>query len=271
MWPGQAMSIEIEEELFHEKSKFQDVRLFKSKTYGNVLLLDGVIQVTERDEFSYQEMIAHIPMFAHPSPKKVLVVGGGDGGALREVCRHKDVVSVDHCEIDEMVIEVSKRFLPALSVGFSDPRVTMHIGDGLAFLREKKEEYDVIITDSSDPVGPADSLFGPDFYTAVFQALKPDGVACSQGENLWLHLDMIAEMKQMCSGIFPLVEYAYVTIPTYPSGQIGFMLCSKNGTSLKNPAREPDATFAAALRYYEPAVHRASFVLPKFARLRLEA
>ncbi|XP_071840470.1 spermidine synthase-like [Apostichopus japonicus] len=268
LWPGQSMSLKVEEVLIHEQSAFQDVLVFKSTNYGNVLVLDGVIQVTERDEFSYQEMIVHIPMNSHPNPKRVLIVGGGDGGAAREVLKH-DIEEVVMCEIDKKVIEVSKKYLPSLAVSFADPRLTVHIGDGFEFMKKNQEAFDVIITDSSDPVGPAESLFQKSYFDLLKSALRPGGIVSSQGECLWLHLDIITNMQDFCKGVFPVVDYAYCTIPTYPSGQIGFTLCSLNPeTNFKEPVREwgESQTKLHKLRYYNSAIHRAAFVLPEFAR-----
>ncbi|XP_052227401.1 spermidine synthase-like [Dreissena polymorpha] len=228
LWPGQAMSLQVENVLFHEKSKYQDVLVFKSKTYGNVLVLDGVIQCTERDEFSYQEMLAHIPLNSHPRPRKVLIIGGGDGGILREVIKHPDVERVDQCEIDDKVIEVSKQYLPKMAESFSSPKLHLHVGDGFEYMKAHQGQYDVIITDSSDPVGPASSLFQKSYYELMKSALKPDGILACQGECLWLHLELIKGMLEFCRSLFPVSDYAYTTIPTYPSGQIGFILCSKN-------------------------------------------
>lgn len=150
LWPGQAMSLKVKQVLDHHRSKFQDILVFESENHGNVLVLDGVIQVTERDEHAYQEMIAHLPLFAHPNPKKVLVIGGGDGGVLREVAKHPGVEEIVECEIDEGVISVSKKYLPTLAKGYDDPRVSVQIMDGAKFLEENQETFDVIITDSSD-------------------------------------------------------------------------------------------------------------------------
>merc|ERR1719223_629494 len=158
LWPGQAMTLEVKEILHVEQSKFQDVLVFQSVSYGNVLVLDGVIQATERDEFAYQEMISHLPMNSHPDPKNILVIGGGDGGVLREVVKHESIESVTLVEIDEMVVKVSKKFLPAMAAGFSHPKVNLVIGDGFEYLKNHTGTYDVIITDSSDPVGPAESV-----------------------------------------------------------------------------------------------------------------
>ncbi|XP_078487009.1 spermidine synthase [Ciona intestinalis] len=273
LWPGQCMSLEVEEVLFHERSKYQDVLVFKSKTYGNVLVLDGVIQCTERDEFSYQEMIAHLPLFSHPNPKNVLVIGGGDGGVIREVLKHSSVVSITQCEIDQVVIDVSRKFLPTMSKSMDDPRVTQFVGDGLAFMREHKAEFDVIITDSSDPQGPAEALFEKPYYQLMQKALKDGGIICAQGECVWLHLSLICNMKKFCETVFPSVAYGYCTIPTYPSGQIGFMMCSQNKeTNFKEPCRvlSCDDVKEMGLKYYNSDVHKAAFVLPQFAKSALE-
>jgi spermidine synthase len=218
--PGQAMGIKIKQTLFDGKSDYQHVKVFETETYGKMMTLDGVIQSTQRDEFSYHEMIAHLPLFTHQNPEKVCVIGGGDGGVLREVMRHPSVKSAVLCDIDRVVIEQSQEHLKHLSVGFNDPRTEIRCGDGLAFLQEKQAEYDVIIVDSSDPDGPASALFGEQFYRVVHRALRPGGITCSQGECQWLHLDLIESMMRCCRGIFSNVQYAYTTIPTYPSGQV---------------------------------------------------
>jgi len=266
LWPGQCLSIEVEEVLFQGKSQYQDILVFKSKTYGKVLVLDGVIQITERDEFSYQEMMAHLPLCSHPNPKKVLVIGGGDGGILREVCKHKELQEVTICEIDQMVIDVSKKYLPSTSVGYDDPRVRVHIGDGAAFMAERKAEFDVILVDSSDPVGPAESLFQASFYQCMREALRPNGIICTQGECMWLHLDLISGLLDFSRKIFNHVQYAYTCIPTYPSGQIGFIIGSL-GDACDVPKRTPEL---ANIKYYNKDIHAASFILPQFAKKLLE-
>lgn len=266
MWPGQAMTLKCEEVLYEGRSEFQDILVFRSSTYGNVLVLDGAIQVTERDEHSYQEMITQVPMHAHPDPKTVLVIGGGDGGVVREVCRHGGVQRVVHCEIDAMVCEVSKKYLPKCAVGFDDPRVELLHMDAAQYVKEHKEEFDVVIIDSSDPIGPAESLFTESFYKELRYAMKPGGVMCNQGECLWLHLDLIQQCIKHCTQVFPSVDYCYTTIPTYPSGSIGFLVCScSEGAVLRKPAREVEPAMQAQLKYYSSALHAASFVLPAFA------
>ncbi|KAK6176467.1 hypothetical protein SNE40_014751 [Patella caerulea] len=273
LWPGQCMSLEVDKVLYHEKSKFQDILVFKSKTYGNVLVLDGVIQVTERDEHSYQEMLAHIPLFCHPNPKKVLIIGGGDGGVAREVLKHPEVESVDMCEIDEKVIEVSKKYLPTLSTSFDNPKFTLNVQDGFEYMKQHQGIYDVIITDSSDPIGPASSLFEKSYYEHMEKSLKPGGILSSQGECTWLHLDLIKGMLDFCKTLYPTIGYSYTTIPTYPSGQIGFILCSKSpDVDLRNPVRKvtKEQLEKMDLKYYNTEIHKSAFVLPEFARKALQ-
>jgi len=181
MWPGQAMTLKVNQIIHHEKSQYQDVLIFESSDYGMVLVLDNVIQCTERDEFAYQEMITHLGMFAHPNPKKVLVIGGGDGGVLREVVKHEGVEEAVLCDIDEAVIRLSKKYLPGMSVGFQHPKVKVHVGDGFKFLEDYKDTFDVIITDSSDPEGPAESLFKKPYFELLHGALREGGVITTQG------------------------------------------------------------------------------------------
>ncbi|KZZ93053.1 spermidine synthase [Ascosphaera apis ARSEF 7405] len=273
MWPGQAMTLRVKEILHHEKSKFQDVLVFESTDYGTVLVLDNVIQCTERDEFSYQEMITHLGMMSHPNPKRVLVVGGGDGGVLREVVKHESVEKAILVDIDEAVPRVSKKFLPNMAIGFEHPNVEVIIGDGFEYLKNHKNEFDVIITDSSDPEGPAEALFQKPYFDLLFEALTPAGVVTTQGsENQWLHMPLITRLKHEMLQTFPIAEYAYTTIPTYPSGQIGFMVACKDGrVNLREPLRTWTREEEERLcRYYNQDVHRAAFVLPNFARKVLE-
>ncbi|KAM7269560.1 hypothetical protein ACFE04_025057 [Oxalis oulophora] len=273
MWPGEAHSLKVEKVLFKGKSDYQDVMVFQSATYGKVLILDGVIQLTERDECAYQEMITHLPLCSIPNPKKVLVIGGGDGGVLREVSRHASVEQIDICEIDKMV--VSKEFFPSVAVGFEDPRVTVHIGDGVAFLKAVPEgTYDAVIVDSSDPVGPAQELFEKPFFASVAKALRPGGVVCTQAESIWLHMHIIEDIVTNCRQIFKgSVNYAWTTVPTYPSGVIGFMLCSTEGPEVdfKHPVNPIDADdnvdkSRGPLKFYNSEIHSAAFCLPSFAK-----
>ncbi|KAL0321538.1 UNVERIFIED_CONTAM: Spermine synthase [Sesamum calycinum] len=242
MWPGETHSLKVEKILFKEKSLYQEVLVFQSTAYGKVLVLDGIVQLTEKDECAYQEMIAHLPLCSIEAPKNVLVVGGGDGGVLREIARHCSVETIDICEIDQMVIDVSKKFFPQLAIGFQDPRVHLHVGDGPCFEMqimmvsdllsyEKLEsvfllfvinnsvicliswgftavltyasgKYDAIIVDSSDPVGPAQELVEKPFFETIARALRPGGVLCNMAESMWLHTHLIQDMISICRETF---------------------------------------------------------------------
>lgn len=260
------MSLQVRRILHVETSLYQDVLVFESETYGNVLVLDGVIQCTERDEFSYQEMIAHLPLASHPNPEKVLVIGGGDGGVVREVLKHPSVKSVVLCDIDEAVVRVARQFFPHMSALLTDPRVTVTIGDGAHFLARTTAAYDVIITDSSDPVGPAAALFEPPYFARLHAALAPGGHIASQIESLWIALPPIGDLLRAVRAVFPVAEYAFAAVPTYPSGQIGLLVGAKApGRGVRAPLRA-----VAPTRYYNAQVHRAAFVLPEFGRAFLE-
>jgi spermidine synthase len=269
LWSGMGVALEIEKLLHKEKSRFQQIEVFQTKNYGKMLALDGIIQLTEFDEFCYQEMLAHVPLFAHPFPESVLVIGGGDGGVLREVCRHDCVKSIDFCEIDEAVIRVSKQFLPTLACGFDDPRVSVTIGDGYAYVLEKKNRYDVIIVDSSDPVGPGEVLFKKPFYKGLKAALRPDGIVATQGESIFLHQECVTNLARITRQLFVQQAYACIMVPTYPGGNIGICLGSL-GPELKQPARKISDRIQKQLQYYTPQIHAASFVLPGFARRMFE-
>lgn len=274
------MSLKIKKDLYHEKSEFQvffyfyfyqDIRIFDSVSFGRVLTLDDCYQVTERDEFAYQEMITHIPLFSHPNPKSVLVVGAGDGGVIRELCKHKSLENIVQCELDKQVIEVCKKYFPNHIKGaYDDPRVHVLYQDAAKYVKEHSNEFDVIIVDSSDPVGPAETLYTKEFYSNCQKALTCNGILCTQGECIWNHMDLIKRCFVNCGEVFNAVTYAFVTIPTYPSGQIGFMLCSNNPniSNFYHP-REVPADVLETLRYYDHDVHVASFVLPRFVKTHL--
>ncbi|CAL9766283.1 unnamed protein product [Musa acuminata subsp. burmannicoides] len=275
LWPGEAHSLKVEKVLFQGKSDYQNVMVFQSSTYGRVLVLDGVIQVTERDECAYQEMITHLPLCSIPNPKKVLVIGGGDGGVLREVSRYSSVEQIDICEIDKMVVDVSKQFFPHLVVGYEDPRVTLHIGDGVAFIKGVPEgTYDAVIVDSSDPIGPAQELFEKPFFESIAKVLRPGGVLCTQAESIWLHMQLIEGILSACRQVFKgSVNYAWTTVPTYPSGVIGFMLCSTEGppVDFQHPVCHIDEDEVSKkskgpLKFYNSEIHSAAFCLPSFAK-----
>ncbi|XP_071686189.1 spermine synthase isoform X3 [Rutidosis leptorrhynchoides] len=259
MWPGEAHSLAVENILFKEKSEYQEVLVF---------------ELTEKDECAYQEMIAHLPLCSIKSPKNVLVVGGGDGGVLREISRHSSVELIDICEIDKMVIDVGKKFFPELAVGFEDPRVHLHVGDAVEFIRNIPEgKYDAIIVDSSDPVGPAQELVERPFFEMLARALRPGGVLCNMAESMWLHTHLIQDMISVCQKIFKNVHYAWTSVPTYPSGVIGFILCSTEGppVDFRNPVNPIEKLEGALehqreLRFYNSQMHRAAFALPPFVK-----
>ncbi|KAH8264490.1 hypothetical protein KR038_009001 [Drosophila bunnanda] len=267
LWPGQSFSLKVKEVIHEEKSKFQDIKIVETETYGRCLILDGIIQCTARDEFSYQEMISFLPLCAHPSPKKVLIVGGGDGGVAREVVKHPLVEEVHQVEIDDRVVDLSKKYLPAMACGFESEKMRLTIGDGFDYMKNHKNEFDVIITDSSDPIGPAVSLFQESYYELMKHALKDDGIVCSQGGSFWLDLDYIKKTMSGCKEHFAKVAYAVTSVPSYPCGHIGFVMGSLNkNQSFATPKLEKQQIDAIDLKYYSSEVHSAAFALPRWVK-----
>eukprot|EP00523_Entomoneis_sp_CCMP467_P002805 CAMPEP_0168762902 /NCGR_PEP_ID=MMETSP0724-20121128/24084_1 /TAXON_ID=265536 /ORGANISM="Amphiprora sp., Strain CCMP467" /LENGTH=387 /DNA_ID=CAMNT_0008812083 /DNA_START=121 /DNA_END=1284 /DNA_ORIENTATION=+ len=284
MWPGQKFSLALEEFsadksiLFHEQSDYQEILVFRSAQYGNVLCLDGVIQLTERDEFGYHEIMVHVPLFAHPNPRTVCVVGGGDGGCLREILRHDSVERVVLVEIDPMVVHVAKQFFAsstASPANFSDPRVEIVHQDAAMFIDQCENEFDIILGDTSDPIGPAESLFQPEFYKSMYQALRPGGIVCVQAECFWIHLDFISDLVACCADMFETAEYATTMVPTYPCGQIGFVLgCKQRVNTCRRPIQRQSSLNEQAilkqLKWYSFDQHLAAFTLPPFVLERLD-
>jgi len=269
LWPGMCFSLECNKLLYQGKSKYQDVLVFNNNKFGNVLVLDGRIQATELDEHSYQEMISFLPLNSHPNPEKVLIIGGGDGGVARECAKHPLVKQIVQCEIDEDVPKVSKLYLPNMAKGFDSEKLTLHIGDGFEFLQNHKNEFDVIITDSSDPEGPAESLFQSSYYDLMKNALRPNGIICCQGENFWYFSDLVAKIVNFAGQIFPTVSYALTQIPSYPSGCIGFILCSlESNKHFSTPAHKfsDEQVEEMELKYYNSDMHHAAFMLPSQAK-----
>lgn len=218
-------------------------------------------------------MIAHVALYSHPNPKRVLVIGGGDGGVLREVIKHKTVQSVELVEIDETVINLATDYLPEMAKGFNDPRVKVHITDGFEFLKSMKDQYDVIVSDTSDPEGPAEMLFQVEYFKLVYNALSSQGIASMQAsENIWLKLNLLQDLQSRCKQVFPVVKYTYACVPTYTSGQLGLMICCKDANSDPRRPYERDADYVKEVnRYYNYELHKASFVLPGFARKFIES
>ncbi|NPV79386.1 MAG: polyamine aminopropyltransferase [Firmicutes bacterium] len=257
------LGLRISRTLAQEKTPYQDLLVVDTLEYGRLLALDGAIQLTVSDEFIYHEMIAHVPLMAHEDPKSVLVVGGGDGGTVREIVKHLSVEHVDLVEIDERVLDVCRRFFPEISRSLSDPRVRVAVGDGIEFVKKATSQYDVIIIDSSDPIGPGVGLFEKEFYQGVFDALKPEGLFVAQTESPFSNRDLIQRVYASAKSIFPKAALYLAPIPTYPSGLWSFTTGSKVYDPI-SPARSmPDDIVC---RYYTPEIHKAAFALPRFVK-----
>ncbi|MBS4021097.1 MAG: polyamine aminopropyltransferase [Dethiobacter sp.] len=254
----------IKETLCHFQTPYQDLAVIDTLQFGRMLVLDGMVQTTERDEFVYHEMLAHIAMQAHPNPRHVLVVGGGDGGVIREVIKYDSVESATLVEIDEAVIEVSKKYLPTISAGLTDPRVTVLVTDGIEHVRNAIGKYDIILVDSTEPVGPAIGLFSAEFYANIYRALKKDGIFVAQTESPFFNRDLIQSTFARIGSVFPLTKLYLASVPTYPSGLWSFTVGSK--------CYEPEDTHrkTVSTKYYNAGVHQGSFRLPGFVRELLE-
>lgn len=260
--PALKISCLVKDILYNDQSPYQTVAVVETVEFGRMLLLDSVIQTTEKDEFTYHEMLAHVALNTHPNPRTVLVVGGGDGGTVREVLKHPSVERVVLAEIDEKVVEASKRFLPTLSAGFSDPRVDIQIGDGIAHVRNHPNTYDVILVDSTDPVGPAVGLFSAEFYRDAYRALTSEGILVAQTESPFYNGDLIRSVNRAMRESFPLVRLYLGNVFSYPGSLWSYTLGSKGPDPLQ--VREPKPIEGA--RYYSPEVHHAAFVLPPFVQ-----
>ncbi len=256
-------SYEIEGILHKRKSKYNNIMILKSPHFGRMLVLDGVVQLTELDEHFYHEMLVHVPLHIHPSPKHIAIIGGGDGGTLREVLKHKGVKKVVLVEIDEAVIEVSKSFLPMLSSGFGDSRVEIMTMDGADFIKNTREELDVIFVDSTDPVGFAKSLFTDEFFSDVFSALKPDGIFAAQTESLHFHHDFVRNVQRKLGQKFKHVDLYTTSIATYAGNWWTFSIASKEYNPRKKPRKCKVLT-----KYYAEDVHVNAF-LPQSLKEKL--
>lgn len=247
--------------IHQERSEFQEIAVVDTADFGRILVLDGVIQTTLRDEFIYHEMLAHVPLFTHRSPRRVLVIGGGDGGTVREALRHPEVESVDLVEIDGRVVEVSREFLPELSSGLDDPRVTVHIEDGAQFVAEAVGEYDVILIDAPDPVGPAETIFSDSFYADVRAALRDGGIMSAQTESPFMFSETVSTIYRRIGTAFDACRLYLAQVPTYSLGLWSFTLAAAEEALLDLPPRPSDHI---ETRYYSSAVHQAAFALPPF-------
>ena len=259
----------LKRRLFKGKSPFQTVEVVETKGHGKLLLIDGMTMVSERDEFVYHEMIAHVPLFLHPKPKRVLVIGGGDGGSVREVLKHKSVAKCVLVEIDGLVVEASKRFIPLTAAKLSDKRCVVRIEDGVKFVKETDERFDVIIIDSTEPFGPAKELFGIGFYKDVKRILTGDGIVVSQAGSPFYEIGTIKNLDRILGKVFPVVDAYLFNNLTYPGGLWAFTYASKGLRPLKDfrPARVKAAKLP--LRWYNADVHAGAFALPSFLRKAL--
>ena len=214
------LSIGVTRQLYSGQSEFQLIEVFESEDFGRFLALDGFMMLTEKDEFIYHEMIVHVPMAVHPNPRNILIIGGGDGGAVRELCRYKSVEHIDLVEIDEQVVQVCKEHLPTVASDLDDSRVKIHYEDGLRYIRRFTDYYDLIIVDSTDPFGPGEGLFTKEFYGNCNKALKEDGILSNQHESPFYPLDASAvrQIHKRVITSFPLCRVYQAHIPTYPSG-----------------------------------------------------
>ncbi len=255
----------VRQVLFSGQSPFQKVAVLDTLEFGRMLTLDNVIQTNIKDEFVYHEMITHVGLNTHPNPKKVLVIGGGDGGAVREIVKHEGIEKVVHVEIDQMVIDVAKKFFPELSVGFEDPRVEIVVDDGIKHVQENKGVYDMIIVDSTDPVGPAVGLFSEDFYSSVYDALTEDGLFVAQTESPFFNSELIKQVTTTVKGIFPVTRLFWAVVPTYPGGYWTFTMGSKKYDPLAVDVDE-DKISALKTKWYSSEIHRAAFMLQPFVK-----
>ncbi|MBC7958984.1 MAG: polyamine aminopropyltransferase [Vallitaleaceae bacterium] len=266
--PTVGLTIKVNRFLHTEQSNFQRLDFFETEEFGTCFTLDGIMMVNEKDEFIYHEMIVHVPMAVHPKAKKVLVIGGGDGGTIRELTKYKTIEHIDLVEIDERVVRTCQKYLPITASQLEDPRVHMHFVDGIAFIAQPKEVYDLILVDSTDPIGPGEGLFSQAFYNNCFLALKEDGILINQHESPYYEKDC-REMKrahQKIKQLFPISKVYQFHMPTYPSGHWLFGFASKK--------LDPVADFIAGqwdqlglqTKYYNTQLHPAAFALPTYVK-----
>jgi len=264
--PGAGICLKIKKTLYSKKSKYQEVQILETEEFGRMLVIDGMVMTTERDEFIYHEMLVHVPIFTHPNPENILVIGGGDGGTVRELVEHRDIKKITMVEIDKDVIDASKKFLPGLSGQLNNPRFKLIIGDGIKYVKSSTGKFDVIILDSSDPVGPAKELFSRDFFKNVYRCLKPDGILVAQTETPFMDKEVIKKTYKILKKIFPLVKLYFAPIPTYPSGMWSFAFASKKYDPLVNFDIERAMDKKFPTKYYNEDVHRGAFMLPEFMK-----
>ncbi|GGK81445.1 polyamine aminopropyltransferase [Rufibacter glacialis] len=258
-------------QLYKKQSPYQKVEVFETLAYGNMLTLDGMVMCTQKDEYVYHEMITHVPFFSHGNVKRALVIGGGDGGTVRELLRHESIEEVVLVEIDELVIEACKAHLPETASAFDHPKLKLLIEDGIKYIQEGADSsFDLIIVDSADPVGPGEGLFTAEFYNQVYRCLTPEGVMITQSESPRFNTKVFVEIFDTYKGIFGAdnVHCYLAAIPTYPTGTWSFSFCSKGSVHPKKFNQEAAAAFSRTqgLRYYNEDIHGAAFALPNFVK-----
>jgi len=259
------IGIECKNKIYEEQSKFQKIEIYETLNFGKMLVLDGDIMLSDKDEFVYHEMITHMSITTHFAPKKVLIVGGGDGGAVREVLKHSEIEEVVLCEIDEQVVRASQKYFPTLTEKLTDKRVKLVFEDGFVFLNNYKNYFDIIITDSSEPVGLAENLFKENYFKLIKESLKSDGIMVSQSETPWLREQIITDMTKAICAVFDHVETYTAFILLYPSGFWTFTFASDK-YSLHNFDRIKSETVSKTCKYYNPEIHLASLALPNFVK-----
>ena len=266
--PRVGLSIEVERQLCSEQSDYQLIEIFESREFGRFLALDGFMMCTEKDEFIYHEMMVHVPMGVNPEMKRVLVIGGGDGGAVRELCRYESIEHIDLVEIDGRVIDLCEEYLPTMACSLRDPRVHIHVQDGLRFIRSREDAYDLILVDSTDPFGPGEGLFTREFYGHCYKALHESGIMVNQNESPFYEDDAKAMQRahQRIAATFPVCKLYQAHIPSYPSGHWMFGFASKGLHPVKNLQSTTWKALGLKTRYYNINLHRASFALPTFVQ-----
>ena len=260
------LSIRVDKQLCSRESEFQGIDVFDSPEFGRFLVLDGYMMLTEKDEFIYHEMITHVPMAVHPHVRDVLVIGGGDGGACRELIRYGEIEHIDLVDIDEEVTKVCRKYLPFTACGLDDPRVHVHFEDGLKFIRTKSDAYDLIIVDSTDPFGPGEGLFTREFYGNCYKALRDDGIMVNQHESPFYPEDALACQRahKRIVESFPVSRVYQAHIPTYPSGHWLFGFASKKYHPLKNLDEKRWNARGIKCRYYTTTLHKGAFYIPAY-------
>jgi len=259
------VGLHVEKVLVEEQTQYQKLAIYINKYFGKILLLDDRVMFSEKDEFIYHEMITHMPLCTHANPKKVLVIGGGDGGAVREVLKHASVDEVVLCEIDERVVTLCKEHFPSVACGLSDPRVKIIYRDGFKYLQEQQNYFDLIITDSTDPIGPAENLFKENYFQLVKKSLKSDGIMVSQSESPWFYADILRKMTKAMCNHYKCVETYIAMVPLYFPG-FWTMTFASDVFSLKKFDANKSARIAALCKYYNPEIHQSALTLPTFAK-----